>query len=363
MPNKRVIAIHLPQFYPFPENDEWWGKGFTEWRNVVQAKPRFFKHYQPHIPADLGFYDLRLKQSRISQQELASKYGIYGFCYYHYWFNGHLLMEKPVEEMLRDNDEKMPFMLCWANENWHRNWSGRDNVILMEQHYSEEDDIAHFKYLLPYFKDSRYIRVNGKPVFAIYKVQYIPDVERMIQTFQRMAKEEGFELYICKFEANGCRGKQFMKKGINAAIDFQPINNDGFCVKYTFFIKALNRLFPFIKKGYKYSYSKYVKYRCNMPYTTEYKIFPCVSPCWDNSSRRVGGIYTVFHGSTPKLFRKWLRTIYRNFKPFSDEENLIFINAWNEWAEGCHLEPDLKYGDGYLNAIKTVVEAETVSKK
>lgn len=351
---KRLIAIHLPQFYPFPENDEWWGKGFTEWRNVAAAKPRFFGHYQPHLPADLGFYDLRLKESRIAQQELAKKYGINGFCFYHYWFNGHLLMEKPVEAMLADKDENFPFMFCWANENWHRNWSGKSNVTLMEQHYSKDDDKRHFEYLLPYFKDPRYIRINGKPVFAIYKMQYIPDVESMINTFQEMAKKNGFELYICKFEANGCQGKSFMKNGIDAAIDFQPINNVSFSPYYTFFVKVINKLFPFVKKAYRYSYKKYVKFQCTKK-KPDYKMYPCVSPCWDNSSRRVGGIFTVFHGSSPKLFEKWLNKVYQDFTPYTKEENLIFINAWNEWAEGCHLEPDMKFGLGFLEVVKKVV--------
>lgn len=152
MNEKRVIAIHLPQYYPFPENDKWWGKGFTEWRNVASATPRFKGHYQPHLPADLGFYDLRLTECRLEQEKLAQKFGIYGFCYYHYWFNGHLIMEKPVEAKLANPRESLPFMFCWANENWHRNWAGGFNETLIEQHYNLEDDIEHFKYLLPFLR-------------------------------------------------------------------------------------------------------------------------------------------------------------------------------------------------------------------
>ena len=352
---KRIIAIHLPQFYPFKENNEWWGEGFTEWRNVTCAKPRFWGHYQPHIPADLGFYDLRMHEARIAQQQLAKAYGIHGFCYYHYWFNGHLIMEKPLEAMLNDKTEDLPFMLCWANENWHRNWAGKANAVLMEQHYSREDDVAHFKYLLPFFKDKRYIRIDGKPVFALYKTQLIPDVEEMIRTFQEEARKEGFELYICKFEANGCRGKKYMKKGIDAAIDFQPINNDGYRVPYLNFIRLVNKLSPFYKFGLKYSYGDYVKYRCKHFGEQKYKTYPCVTPCWDNSPRRVKQLYVCYHNSTPSLFEKWFSYVFSHFTPFSKDENLIFINAWNEWAEGCHLEPDLKYKRGFLEAVKKVV--------
>ena len=353
---KRIIAIHLPQYYPFPENDEWWGKGFTEWRNVASAKPRYKGHYQPHIPADLGFYDLRMPEARKMQQDLAREHGIDGFCYYHYWFNGHLLMEKPVEAMLHDKTEDFPFMFCWANEDWHRNWAGKANETLIKQKYSKEDDIEHFKYLLPFFKDDRYIKIDGRPVFAIYKTQYIPNVEKMIETFQAEAMKEGFQLYICKFEANGCRGKEYMVKGIDSAIDFQPINHDGYKKWYTIIIRILNKIIPFTNFGFRYSYENYVKYRCDNFGKAEYKTYPCVFPCWDNSSRRVGQVYTVYHKSKPAIFEKWLNYVYKNFNPFSVEENLIFVNAWNEWAEGCHLEPDLKNGLGFLEAVKKVTE-------
>ena len=354
---KRVIAIHLPQFYPFPENDEWWGKGFTEWRNVTMAKPRFIGHYQPHIPSDLGFYDLRMHEARKAQQTLAREYGIDGFCYYHYWFNGHLLMEKPVEAMLADKTENFPFMICWANENWHRNWAGKANSVLIEQHYSKEDDIAHFKYLLPYFKDERYIKIDGKPVFAIYRTQLIPDLEGLINTFQEEAKKEGFQLYICKFETVGCSGKEFMRPYINAAIDFQPLNDHGYRNNYKLWIRLIDKISP-RKIGFKLSYYDYTQYHRKFAQNAEYKMFPCVFPCWDNASRRVNQPFVVYHKSTPKLFEKYFKDVYQNFEPFSEEENLIFINAWNEWAEGCHLEPDMKHGRGFLEAVKSVVESK-----
>lgn len=354
---RRVIAIHLPQFYPFPENDEWWGKGFTEWRNVAKAKPRFWKHYQPHIPADLGFYDLRLKEARIAQQELAKQYGIYGFCYYHYWFNGKLIMEKPVEAMLNDPDETFPFMLCWANENWSRNWSGGFNKTLIEQHYSEEDDIAHFNYLLPYFKDSRYIKVNGKPVFCVYKAHLFPNFENTAKIWQREAAKAGIELYICHFEAGESRNKKYMTPTVNAAVEFQPMYLGKFG-RYSNLLYNISRKYLHKELFNKIvNYKKYVDYQCRQTNTIDYKRYPSLCPSWDNSPRRVNGHFFAFTHNTPDAFKKWFEHVYTSFQPFSDEENFIFINAWNEWAEGNHLEPDLKNGIGFLQAIKEVIDA------
>ena len=174
----RPIAIYLPQFHPVPENDLWWGKGFTEWTNVVKAKPLFKDHYQPHLPADLGFYDLRVPEVREAQANLAREYGIFGFCYYHYWFNGKRILEKPFEEVFESGKPDFPFMLCWANENWTRSWDGGNNEILLEQKYCHEDDKKHIQSLIPYFKDKRYIKANGKPVIAIYRSTLLPDVAR-----------------------------------------------------------------------------------------------------------------------------------------------------------------------------------------
>lgn len=354
--NKRLIAIHLPQFYPFQENDEWWGKGFTEWRNTASAKPRFKGHYQPHIPGDLGFYDLRLKECRIAQQQLAKEYGIDGFCYYHYWFNGHLLMEKPVEEMLNDNDETFPFMLCWANENWGRNWTKGKNEILIQQKFSKEDDIAHFNYLLKFFKDPRYIKIDGKPVFGIHRTDRFPDPEATISLWKKMAKENGFELYIFRFEAQSTYGEKFLTPSMDAAVQFQPFAMKNFRKKHALIPRILNRLFNKEKFSSIYKYDEYVDYMCTMSLKENYKLYPSLFPCWDNSPRRVEQAFMAFKNSTPEIFERWFTYVYTQFEPFSKEENLIFINAWNEWAEGCHLEPDLKYGKGYLEAVKKVKE-------
>ena len=356
MKEKRIIAIHLPQFYPFPENDEWWGKGFTEWRNVTKAKPRFIGHYQPHLPADLGFYDLRLKECRLEQEKLAKEYSIDGFCYYHYWFNGHLIMEKPVEAKLADKDEDLPFMLCWANENWHRNWAGGYNESLIEQRYSKEDDIEHFQYLLPYFKDERYIKVNGKPVFCVYRPALFPNFDESVETWQTLAAKEGFQLYICKFEAGAEWGKKFMPKSADAAIEFQPINKEGWDRSYNALSKISKKLLHKEYFSSIFPYKQYVDFQINKPKFTDYKRYPSVCPMWDNASRRVGQAFSCFKGASPELFEKWFHHVYKTFTPYSKEENFIFINAWNEWAEGCHLEPDLKYGRGFLEAVKHTVK-------
>jgi hypothetical protein len=222
----RPIAIYLPQFHPVPENDLWWGKGFTEWTNVAKAKPLFDGHYQPHLPADLGFYDLRLAEVREEQAAMAKKYGIEGFCYYHYWFNGKRILERPFNEVLSSGKPDFPFMLCWANENWTKVWDGGENNILLEQKYSDEDDISHIKSLIPAFKDERYIKVDGKPVFAIYRSANIPDVKRTLETWRKEAKKEGLELYLCRMEGFGTWGESYLNDGFDAAISFEPFSKD-----------------------------------------------------------------------------------------------------------------------------------------
>ena len=360
----RIIAIYLPQFHPIPENDTWWGKGFTEWRNVIKARPRFLGHYQPHLPADLGFYDLRVPEVRIEQAKMARKHGIYGFCYYHYWFNGHLLLERPLEDMLKSKEPDFPFMICWANENWTKVWDGGEKEILIEQKYSEEDDLNHIHYLIKFFKDPRYIRVNGKPVISIYRTPLLPNVERTIEIWRTEALKEGIELYICRFESHSQEGKDFMVNGIDASIDFEPFsggmseyyNNN----KHIRFIKrGINKvsrsllgdnIFPLIE-----NYKKYVFFQLKrvMPL---YKQYPCIFPMWDNSARRKKHLFFAFHGSTPELFGIWLKNVIEKFIPYSADENFIFINAWNEWAEGNHLEPDIKWGDRYLKEVMCSIQ-------
>jgi lipopolysaccharide biosynthesis protein len=203
MSNKiKPIAIYLPQFHPIEENDLWWGTGFTEWTNVTKATPRFEGHYQPHLPADLGFYDLRLQESRLAQEAMAKAYGIHGFCYYHYWFNGKKILQQPLERKIKNPNENLPFMMCWANENWTRNWNGGDNQILLQQEYGFEDDKAHIEHLIPYFKDDRYIKVDGKPVFIIYRPRLFPDIQKTITIWRDAVKKAGFEDVYIGFSQN-----------------------------------------------------------------------------------------------------------------------------------------------------------------
>lgn len=361
--NKRIIAINLPQFHPFKENDEWWGKGFTEWTNVTKAKPRFRGHYQPHLPTETGFYDLRLPEARQMQADMAREAGVYGFCYYHYWFNGHRLMERPIDDILSSKEPNFPFMFCWANENWARNWDGSNTSVLMKQNYSDEDDTNHIRWLCKnVFSDSRYIRVNKKPVFLIYKPMLFPDMKKTIDNWRAVAKKEyGLDIYIIGVEHNHKDGSRYKDMGFDSSMDFQPVSFNEYRDTNLYFL--FYRLLAYISKKLRIpfkipliiSYKQYVKYKISEPLPS-YKMYPCVSPGWDNSPRRVGRTFTVFIGSTPILFKKWMQSTIKKYKSFSDQENFVFINAWNEWAEGNHIEPDIKWGRAYIEALKSVVK-------
>lgn len=364
MIKSRIIAIYLPQYHPFPENDEWWGKGFTEWTNVTKARPRFPGHYQPHLPADLGFYDLRVPEVREQQAQMAKDAGIYGFCYYHYWFNGKLLMERPLKEVLESGKPDFPFMICWANENWTRAWDGGEKQILIEQKYSDEDAREHIKWLIPYLKDPRYIRINNKPIISIYRTTIIPNLTSMLKIWREEAAKEGIELYITRFESFGEDGESLIAN-MDASIEFQPHDITSLSSKKRYLLRrAINyigrsffgkNLFPNI-----YNYRKYVKSQ-EKTLIPNYKRFPCVCPGWDNSSRKRKNYFAFTH-VTPVLFGKWISFVLRKFIPYSKEENLIFINAWNEWAEGNHLEPDRKWGKGFLNELKNCIDRVEESK-
>jgi lipopolysaccharide biosynthesis protein len=383
----RPIAIYLPQFHPVPENDEWWGKGFTEWTNVAKAKPLFEGHYQPHLPADLGFYDLRIAEIREEQAKMAREYGIYGFCYYHYWFNGKRIIERPFQEVFESGKPDFPFMLCWANENWTKVWDGSDKEILLEQKYSAEDDRKHIQSLIPYFKDKRYIRVNDKPVISIYRTTSFPDIKSTLKIWREEAAKHDLELYICRFESLKY-GKEFLKDGFDASVEFQPVGETygkyrdeqlkertgslNYKIKDYFLKNTVKHLLPGWYKRYsiKYylkvnaepiDYNDYVKFASQQK-LPDYKMFPGISPMWDNSSRRKNNPL-IFYNSTPDTYKKWFITILKKFTPYSKEENFVFINAWNEWAEGNHLEPDQKWGRQYLQATKEAIASVNESSE
>lgn len=362
----RPIAIYLPQFHPIPENDAWWGKGFTEWTNVTKAKPLFKGHYQPHLPTELGFADLRVPEVREEQAKMAREYGIHGFCYYHYWFNGKRILERPFQEVFESGKPDFPFMLCWANENWTRTWDGKENNVLLEQNYSEEDYRNHIQSLIPYFEDERYIRIDGKPVMAIYKTQKIPNIEVLVQTWREEVKKAGMELYLCRFETDSTHYKGYAE-GFDAAIEFQPhggianyidkywisrmrqnkeLTFENLIISLKF---RLNRLMK--TPGLIIDYAYFIKVLSRFRQEEGYKRFRGVTPGFDNTARKRSNFF-LLKNSSPEVFGQWVKQAVKEFKPYSKEENLFFINAWNEWAEGNHLEPCIKWGRAYLEALK-----------
>ena len=365
----KLIAFYLPQYHPTPENDEWWGKGFTEWTNVAKSQPLFPGHYQPQLPADLGFYDLRLPETRVSQAQLAQAYGIYGFCYYHYWFNGRMILERPFNEVLESGSPDFPFCLCWANENWSRRWDGSEQSILLEQKYDEYDPIEHITWLEAAFQDSRYITIEGKPLLLVYKAGEIPNMSEIISKWRQYAKAKGYpDLYICFVRKTGgsttLDNQHFLDLGFDAHIDFQPdtsiLNKDrnertlNYLPTWIEMIisKLIARIFKVIAVRYQLFSNRAVENLNRLDGT----VFPCVFPSWDNTARRGKLFPFISQNSRAELYGKWLSTSIEKVADRSKDEKIVFINAWNEWAEGCHLEPDTKNGREFLEVTKVVLD-------
>ena len=355
----KPIAIYLPQFHPIPENNEWWGNGFTEWTNVTKAKPLFEGHYQPHLPADLGFYDLRLEEARVAQETLAKSKGIHGFCYYHYWFNGKRVLENPLKRKLNNIKEDLPFMMCWANENWTRVWNGGESDVLLKQEYSDEDDFNHIQELITYFNDERYIKVNGKPMFIIYRPNLFPDIRRTIALWRTEVKKAGFpDLYIGCTKAVDYENL-LNENGFDFAFEFQPsFSNRPQPIKNSFlrryFIEFLRRIKAPLKNKYElvYDYEAFAKLQIDRGFKSN--CYPTITPMWDNSARRKVN-YFILHNSTPDKYKYWLKHIKDNYPWGKMPEPFLFINAWNEWAEGNHIEPCQKWGTAYLDATKEIL--------
>jgi lipopolysaccharide biosynthesis protein len=353
----KLIALNLPQFHPIPENDEWWGKGFTEWTNVVKGKPLFKGHYQPHLPADLGFYDLRLPEAREAQAAMARGYGIHGFCYYHYWFGGRRLLERPVNEIVASGKPDFPFCLCWANENWTRVWDGGEREILMQQVYSERDDPNHIRSLIPIFQDRRYIKIDGKPLFLVYRVNRLPNPRQTTETWRREAVRAGLPgLYLLRVESFPDESGSPMELGFDAALEFQPR------LKLLQGMRNPRRRFWHRRKlgfgNHPFSSNEIFDYGdlVNRAIAMELPPYPfirCVCPGWDNTARRRRG-GRIIQGSTPEDYERWLEHMVRQVRSAPSNsipgEPLVFINAWNEWGEGNHLEPCQKWGRAYLEA-------------
>ena len=351
----RTLAFYLPQFHPIPENDLWWGRGFTEWANVAEAKPVFPDHYQPHLPADLGFYDLRIPQIQEQQAALAQQYGIHGFCYYYYNFNGKKLLDLPINEMLKSGKPDFPFCLCWANENWTRKWDGRDEEVLIKQEHTLESDESFIYDILPFLKDERYIRVNNKLLLLIYRVEKIKSPQNTANKWREIVRKElGEELYLCTVN-------NFIKEidpenfGFDACIQF-PLDFNPSCKYNSSEIEKKNHLKTGVLKDYWfYNYDCIVKEILSVK-KPNYTFFRGAFPSWDNTPRRHQS-GAVFLNSTPGKYQNFLKkAIDLSIEEQKGEEQLVFINAWNEWAEGAHLEPDIKYGHAWLEATKNAIE-------
>jgi len=364
----RLIAFYLPQYHPTPENDAWWGPGFTDWINVAKARPLFPGHYQPHIPADLGFYDLRLPDVREAQAELAREYGVHGFCYYHYWFNGKQLLARPFQEVLQSGRPQFPFCLCWANENWTKRWDGLDQHVLIRQEYSEADDLAHLRAILPALTDDRYIRVRKKCLLLIYRTGLLPDPKRTAELWRETAlKEGGIELYLARVERRmEGDGDSFDPEtiGFDAAVEFAPDPSDtGPPILHRYKGKALayaGLLSRAYIDHYIYGYDTLVNNMLSKA-SSEYRRFACVTPSWDNSPRRKASA-TIFHGCDPTQYECWLTSVLtRTLLQSAGDSDLVFINAWNEWAEGSHLEPDLEHGRAYLESTRRAASVALAS--
>ncbi len=354
----RLIAFYLPQFHPIPENDKWWGKGFTEWANVVKAKPLFPSHYQPHLPADLGFYDLRVPETRVEQAALAREYGIEGFCYWHYWFNGKLLLDRPFREVLDSGIPDFPFCLAWANENWTRRWDGQADEILQAQTYGgEEDSIRHFNWLLRAFKDHRYIKVDSKPIFLIYRPFDLPDPSKTVSLWRKLASEAGLPgLYLIAMRTGfDVASVNWIEKGFDAVLNYQP--NFRILVDY---INAQRR------SGNGSTTAQQPLDAYIIDYETAWRllssdsrvsgdIYDSVFPSWDNTARRMNSTPFIIANSSPYEYEKWLKFEIDKMSDRSPEHRVVFLNAWNEWAEGNHLEPDIRFGRTYLEVTRQAV--------
>lgn len=344
--NIKLIAYYLPQYYEIEFNNKYWGKGHTEWTDAANAKPLFKGHYQPHVPADLGFYNLLMPETRKAQAEMAKEYGVDGFCYWHYWFgNGETIMEKPFQAVLESGEPDFPFCLCWANHSWHN--PKTKEIILEQKYFGEEDYIKHFQYLLPAFKDKRYIKINNKPIFNIFSSQTLPNINDFITLWNQLAIKEGFNgiyfIGLAQTPEEYITNTKFNLSAINVSRlkDFFLYQN---------FIQQ--RFINPYMKYHAYEYEEAAKYFISSDDINE-NIIPTIIPGWDHSPRS-GKDALILKNYTPKKFEQHL---HHAFKTVSQKNNkLCFIKAWNEWGEGNHLEPDLKYGLAFLETLKKVKE-------
>lgn len=339
----KLIAFHLPQFHPIAENDAWWGKGFTEWSNVAKAQPQFLGHYQPRLPGELGFYDLRTPGVLAEQARLARAYGIGAFCFHYYWFAGKRLLEAPLDAFFADRSIDIEFCLCWANENWTRRWDGDDSEILIAQQHSAEDHARVFEDLARYAEDPRYLRIDGKPVIVVYRPDVIASAREMTDIWRAAALSRGWKgVYLVASTA--FRFDEPERLGFDALVEFPP---------HGFLADSMAEKLRWINPahgGAVYDYAAVAagEVRRNQNASTRGVVFPGVMPGWDNEARRPGA-GVIYHNATPEAYGAWLAaTIARAARTLPADRRFVFINAWNEWAEGAHLEPDRAFGRAFL---------------
>lgn len=346
----KVIAYYLPQFYPFKENDEWWGKGTTEWNNVCRAVPQYVGHYQPRMPGELGFYDLRLKENLKRQIELAKENGVYGFAYYYYWFDGKRLLDKPFDMLIENKELEMPFCICWANENWTKKFDGTNQDVIMEQPNTIQSYKTVIHDMIKYLQDSRYIKINDKKLIIIYRPSFIPDFEEVLKYWRKFCREQGVgEIHIMAIKENTA-DLNLIDLGFNSIGEFHPGTIYKWCKDITSEMKYIREDFAGQILDYRdiVENKKYFKY--DLP-----QLYRAVMPMWDNTARR-NNKGMIFENASPNLYKQWLKDVISEAKNKDLEENIVFINAWNEWGEGTYLEPDKKYGYAYLQATKEAVE-------
>jgi hypothetical protein len=376
----RVIAFYLPQYHPIPENDKYWGEGFTEWTNVRKAKPLFKGHYQPHVPADLGYYDLRMPKVREQQAEMARGAGLEGFCYWHYWFgNGKQLLERPFNEVLTSGSPDFPFCLGWANHSWTtKTWTKskafqKDSMIIEQTYQGEKDHIEHFNCLLPAFKDKRYIHVDGKPLFVIFRPLDVPDTKKFINLWNDLALKNGLNgIYFVGIESNfGIRSTNSKEIILNKDVTkilfekvfsagFDGINSRGMNLAHIryesfllFYLKKTFKQFLKTNNIIKYDYSKVV----NLLFAEEDKwnnVYPTIIPNWDRTPRS-GKSSIVWHNSNPEYFKNHVEQAINLIKNKPEEHKILFLMSWNEWGEGNYMEPDLRFGKEYINILREVL--------
>lgn len=339
----RLLAFYLPQFHPIAENDAWWGEGFTEWTNVRRARPNFPGHDQPRIPGELGYYSLLDPLVRERQAELARAHGVGGFCYYHYWFKGRRLLEQPLNAVLSSGKPDFPFCVFWANENWSRRWDGGNNELLMSQLHDADDDIAFIEHLLPVFADARYIRVQGRPLLMLYRMDLFADPQATIRRFGEVCRAHG-ETPPFVLRANTFSSLSDTRFGEDGVVAFPPHHSNVSAMQHPPMqdMRAEHR-------GVLLDYAR-VAGSWAVPPSAPHLTYSTVMPGWDNTARKQFDGTTIF-GSTPRLYESWLRDrLYAAQRDHLAGERLVFVNAWNEWAEGAYLEPDSTHGDAYLKA-------------